>query len=473
MTFNKVGFVSIFLMGSFVLLISGCSDEPVNNQQTSHTHGDGTVHLDESHPEPAAKTEANHDHSAPTPAPAPAHDENALVVHLDATGSANLNLKTLPIQHETWFDQIKIPGTVSVDPDRLVHVSLPATVRVLQLNAPLHSTVAAGQQLAVLEFVDPVLNQMQIRAVELRAELLGYQIKIDRARTYMAALPIDSVEGKSQEYHRVEADLAVTEAESLSLRSSLNAILETLKISGLSEAQLKTLAEDGIVTTRITIVAPHLPGSPDLEVAVRPVDLGETVPAGTTLFELVAMDQLLVIGDAFESDLPVVYQAARENLPVSLVFPAQDKRVGNLQILTVESALDGEERITHFLVPVPNKLFSEKVVSGIKYREWELRAGSQVQIMVATQKGGVSFVLPSSAIIRDAGRVCVFKKISDGYQRIDVRLERLDGRNAVLALDHGLHAGDEIVTNGALQLNLILKQEEGGPSDASDHGHAH
>jgi len=170
-TFNKVNFVSLSLIATAVIFISGCTEGQPEQHQNSHTHDDGSVHVTEHTAEPVSNTETNHDHDhdndgahiEPTSDPIVEHDDHGQVVHLDANSSANLNLVTMPIKLETWFDRIKIPGTVSIDPDRMVHVSLPATVRILQLNAPLHSTVSAGQQLAVLELVDPQLNQMQIR----------------------------------------------------------------------------------------------------------------------------------------------------------------------------------------------------------------------------------------------------------------------------------------------------------------------
>ncbi len=455
--------LGLLVIACTFFILGGCDND----------HADEPTH-DHAHPESEAEAEAHSsDHRVEEPAEIenPVHGEDALIVHLNDKASANLNLKTETIELEPWFDRIKIPGTVSVDPDRLVHVSLPATVRVLQLNAPLHSTVAAGQQLAVFELVDPELNQMQIRAVELRAELLGVQTELDRMRTYLDTLPPVTTNGKNHERRRVEADLAVADAKSNSLVSSLDAVLETLKLSGLSNGQLKSLAEEGQVTNHISIFAPHLPGSPALEVAVRSIDLGETIPAGTSLFKLVAMDRLLVIGDAFESDLPTVSRAARENLPVSLLFPAENRHVNDLNILTVESALDGLERITHFLVPVPNKLVSQKSVEGIDYWDWELRAGSRVQILVATEEVGPRYLLPSSAIIRDNGHICVFKKIHDGFERVDILMERLEGRNAVLTKDCGLQAGDQIVTNGSLQLNLILKQQTNEVSSGDGHNH--
>ena len=460
MIYRNPGLWGVLFITLLVVFLGGCSNDQVEKPIASHVHEDGTAHEGDTTNEPA-------------PVEAESHDGCIMVVHLDEKASANLNLKTQTIALEPWFDRIKIPGVVDVDPDRLVHVSLPATVRVLELNAPLHSTVRAGQQLAVLELVDPEINQLQIRAVELRAELLETQTELGRTRNYLSALPAANSDGNDPERRRVEANLAVIEARSNSMENSLGAVLETLKISGLGDDQLKRLAEHGKVTTRISIFAPSLPGAPALEVAVRSVDMGETVPAGTTIFKLVAMDHLLVIGDAFESDLPVVSVAARENLPVSLLFPAENRHVNQLTILTVESALDGIERITHFLVPVPNQLVSEKVVGGVKYCDWALRAGAQVQILVATNEVGPRFVLPSSAIVRDGGNIVVFRKISDGYERVEILLERLEGRNAVLTQGSSLTEGDLIVTNGALQLNLILKSQSGGEAAANDHGHTH
>jgi len=412
-----------------------------------------------------------HDHADHDQAHAD-HEESSFV--LTATAAANLGLETTEVRLGTWYDQVKIPGTVHVDWDRQATVSTPTVVRIVKLDAPPHATVRAGQRLAVLELVDPEVRQLQIRAVEARAELLATRTERDRNRTYLDALAAQGASA-AQERRRVESDLAVQEARLRSQQSTLEAVLAALEVAGLNAEQRKALEEKGEVATRIQLHAPTLPGSPDLEVAARHVRQGETVEAGSDLYELVALDQLLVWGEAFEADLPTVRRAARDDLPVSLLFSAEGRAVADLRILSVEGALDGEDRVTHFFVRLPNRVISEKKQGGVRYLDWENRAGSRVQVLVATEEVGQRIVIPAAALVREGGSTWAFRRHGDHFDRVEVRVESIDGRSAVLPPDGGLEKGDEVVVVGALQVHLAQKQAAGGGAAAADPhaGHSH
>jgi hypothetical protein len=221
--------------------------------------------------------------------------------------------------------------------------------------------------------------------------------------------------------------------------------------------------------------APSLPGEPDLEIAARPVALGEIIEAGARLYELVALDQLQVIGEAFEADLPAVRRALAEQLPVTLLFPAEERSIPNLRIQSSEGALDGIDRVTHFIVPFQNRLLSQNEIDDQRYLTWENRAGARVQVLVATEEVGRRFVIPACALVREGGRAAVFRKEGDeDYERVEVRVEAIEGRSAILPIDGALQAGDEIVVIGALQVSLDLQRKQSSTAAADPHaGHNH
>jgi hypothetical protein len=373
-----------------------------------------------------------------------------------------------------YSDTIKIPGTVARAPDREAVVSAPCMVRVVTLDLPPKSTVRAGQRLAVLELTDPEVRQLQMRAVELRTELLAASTERDRNRVYLNVLR-EQDQPMEVEIRRVQADLMVLEARASSHHSALDAALASLRVVGLSDRQLEELKENGAVSTRIDVFAPRLEGAPQMEVSEWQATLGETLAAGSPIFSLVALDSLMAIGEAFEADLADVRRAARDDLPVTLFFPAEGRTVPDLRIAVVEGTLDGANRVTHFLVPFPNQLLYEKTVGGARYLDWENRVGARVQILVATGQAGRRFVIPNGALVREAGRTAVFRKEGEQYHRVFVSLESVDAGLAILPLDCGLNEGDEVVVQGALQLKLALQEmsEGGGATDGSDHGHQH
>lgn len=422
-------------------------------------------HKDENH----HQKEHEHDHEADQ-----VHVEETEVecVHLDAEVLKDLDITVEKVEPRVHIPSVKIPGVVQVDPDRKVDISSPLAARILALDAPPRAAVKAGQRLALLEVTDPEVRQLQVRAVEARAELLAARTERNRTHKYKQALS-GRGEKVAAELERVTTDLEVQDAKVHSLKSALEAVLAALKAAGLSPSQLEALKRDGKTVARIGLYAPRLPGNPDLEVVARPVHQGQTAAPGTKLYELVALDQLLVAGEAFEADLQAVRNAAALNLSVDLVFPAEGRRVEDLKIFSVEGALGGQERITHFYLRLPNQVVNEKKDGGHRYLDWQHRAGSRVQILVPAGKPEPRFVLPADALVREGGRQWVFRLHGDGCDRIAVRVESMDDRQAVIPLQGGLDPGDQVVVKGALQVHLAIEAARQKEQPGSDHGHAH
>jgi cobalt-zinc-cadmium efflux system membrane fusion protein len=455
-------------------------DEHAGHDHAEDEHA-GHDHAEDEH---AGHDHAGHDHPlTPDPSPPGERGEEAghdhadhadhSYIELSSAAASNIGLALHEVSTEVWYDQLKIPGTLHVDWDRRATVSTPTTVRIVSLDAPPHGTVRAGQRLAVLELVDPELRQLQIRAVEVRAELVETRIERDRTASYLEAL-LAKGPGVAEERRRVEADLEVLEARVTSSASTLDTILAALAMAGLSSSQLAALEQRGEPTTQISLHAPSLPGKPELEVTERGAHVGQTLDAGSPLYELAALDQLLVWGEAFEADLDAVRRAAAEDLPVSLLFPAEQRRVDGLSIRSVEGALDGEDRTTHFFVPLPNAKVGEKVVEGVRYVDREHRAGARVQVLVGTDAVGERLVIPSSALISEGGATLAYRKHGEHYEPVELTVERVESRRAIIPHGGGLEPGDQIVVTGALQVHLAHKQSEGGGGNPDPHaGHSH
>ena len=400
------------------------------------------------------------------------HSDHAeATVELSDTAAANLGLEMARLRARPWYDEVKIPGLLQEEFDRRADVTAPCQVRIVALDAPPHATVRAGQQLAVLELVDADLTQTQLAAVQARADWLKASTELDRTRAYRDGLSGDAM---AAERARVIGDIAVLEAEVQASRSTLDAALAAAGLAGLSRTQLDALENEGRVATRVIVHAPALDGRPDLEIAARPVNHGETVEAGSPLFELVALDRLLVVGEAFENELAVVRKATEEKLPVSLYFPAENRSVGGLSLRSIEGVLDGNDRVTHFFVSLPNEVVSTTEEDGERYVDWTYRVGSRVQVLVATEDKGPRFLLPASAVVREEGHSYAYRRHGDVYEQVELRVEKDQGHFVVVPLDSGLVEGDQVVVVGANQVHLSARPEvEGGAGGHAGHGHAH
>lgn len=423
---------------------------------------------DRGHTHPRERAEG---HPVPAP-PAQRPDHGLCSARLDAAVCDDLDVATATVAQEPFAPSVGIPGVLQVDPDRRVDVSAPLTARILALDAPPHASVEAGERLALLEVVDPEVRDLQIRAVEIRAELLAARTGRDRTRAYLEAL--GAGRGTvAEERRRVEADLKVLDARVRSRRSALDAVLAALDVSGLSRPQIRALERQGRVVTRVRLSAPRLPGGPVLEVTARPVHRGQAVPAGTRLFELVALDRLRVTGEAFEADVPAVRRAMRDGLPISVSLPAEGRRVDGLQIVAMEGTLDGEQRITHFFGWLDNRIVAERRDGSLRYLDRTYRAGSRVRIEVATRKATPRIQFPIGALVRSGGQQVVYRVRPDGCERVPVRVESMDEKRVVLAREGGLEPGDRVVVQGALQVHLALEKSLREGSAGAGHGHHH
>lgn len=84
------------------------------------------------------------------------------------------------------------------------------------------------------------------------------------------------------------------------------------------------------------------------------------------------------------------------------------------------------------------------------------------------------FVLPADAVVKEGADAYVFRMNGKLLERVAVRIESLDSREAVLANDGALYPGDFVARNQAYQLNLALKKVQGGVGGGHSHeGHNH
>lgn len=454
-----------------------------HDDEGDHAHDDEGDHAHGAAGDQAHAAEGEHVHGVEQGhAPGAAGEHAPVAEHghgLDAGAAvlppavvAGLDVEMGPVAERRSLAALKVPGELRADPDRRALVAAPLAARVLALDALPHASVAAGERLALLEIIDAGVRRLQLEAVELRAERLAARTERDRLRTYLNALADEGPTAR-QERRRVAADLAVIEARLAAQGQTLAALLTSLRAAGLSRRQRTALKQRGEVATRIRLAAPRLAADAPAEVLARPVRRGQVVAAGDPLYELVALDRLQAVGEAFEPDLPAVRRAARQGLPVGLLFPATGRRVDGLRIRSIEGVLDGAQRLARFFVWLPNETTGERSQDGQRYLDWRHRAGARVQLLVGERAAAERIVLPAAAVVRQAGRAFVFRAAGQGLERLVVRLESIDERHAVLQPGSGLQPGQRVVVRGALLAQRALESLRRGPAAETGHGHAH
>ncbi|MBN2799150.1 MAG: efflux RND transporter periplasmic adaptor subunit, partial [Deltaproteobacteria bacterium] len=444
-------------------------DHAEGHDHTAHDHDHAAGHAAHAGSEGrdhAAHEDADHDHDHLEPLHV--HDEGLKHVRVARELDGVITVVPGELHARTWAPSLRIPGETRVATDKVAELSAPVAVRLLSLDHPEHASVRPGERLGVLELVDPSVRELQMRAVEARAERMRVRTELDRSRAYLAALG----GADAQERRRVEADGKVLEAGLAAAESTLSAVLAGLELAGLTEGQRRALEERGEVATQVEVRAPHIGSAARLELRTVAVHQGETVGAGSTLFELVALDPLLVVGEALEGDVSAVREAVRAGLPVTVRFPDGAPAAEGLTVHAVEGALhDPTQRVTRFFVHLPNTIRSEHVDGAHRFADWEYRAGARVEIAVARAAPRPAFVLPWSAVVQEGVAGWVFRQESDGgWVRMPVQLVEQEVGEVVVA-GKDLREGDTLAMDGATQLQMLLAAGGADPHFGHNHNH--
>lgn len=232
---------------------------------------------------------------------------------------------------------------------------------------------------------------------------------------------------------------------------------ERLRLLGMPDANISSVARSGRPQSTITVTAPQSGAITAL--GVRP---GMTVAAGQTLAEISGYSPIWL-----EAAVPeTLAGSARVGQPVSATLTAfPGERFAGRIIAILPSAQEASRTIT-VRAAMPNP--------GLR-----LKPGMFAQVTLAPERRQ-ALLVPSEAVIRTGERTLVMiAQDGGGYRPAEVRIGReAGGRTEVLA---GLAAGEEVVTSGQFLLDseaslagIDVRAIDEVPStgDASDAGDA-
>ncbi len=193
---------------------------------------------------------------------------------------------------------------------------------------------------------------------------------------------------------------------------------------------------------RLAAILPRQIGNPPLVpvtaplsgvVVERGISLGGTVEPNKALFRIMDLSRVIVEGDVFENDVSKVKlgQAARIKLD------AYPDRVFSGIVSFIASQLDPEKRTLRLWVSIDNK-------------EGLLKPGLFAGVALVIKPSREVLTVPVGAIIDDGAEKFVFVKNENRFIRRDVATGVSDDR--YVEITDGLHAGDEVVTDGNRQV---------------------
>ncbi|MEQ1825592.1 MAG: efflux RND transporter periplasmic adaptor subunit [Pirellula sp.] len=202
---------------------------------------------------------------------------------------------------------------------------------------------------------------------------------------------------------------------------------------------------------------------------------GQTVNAGETLCVLGDYDELLIEGQAFETEIAQVTAAKLADRPVTATVSSSGKieRIENLPLSWISNEVDPATRTLKFYVTLKNEITEDKLSqSGQRYVSWKYRVGQRMEIGVPIAQWKEQIVLPVDAVVREGIDSFVFQQNGDHFDRVAVHEKHRDQSFVVIENDGSLYPGDVVALRGAHQMEMALKSKSGGGIDPHA-GHSH
>lgn len=431
------------------------------------------------------------------------HHGHAEVKAVSLTDRArqNLGLKTGKVVLQDWWQSISIPAEVMEEPGHSEQ-GVSSTVQgiVLKIHAFPGQTVRAGDSLIDIQPTSELLATAESSLLKILQEMHLVELQIERMSPTIES-------GATPIARKLDKEYELTRLESQRL-----AQVQELLVRGLTPVQIDEIVKSKSLIRQLTIKVPAgvLPGDEGMplirltgnDVAddgldrVPPVahgnhehgsvysvealnaHLGQLVQPGNELCRLARHSHLLIAGHAFERESPLVARALENHWPVKAVFESADDvpvvRDG-LSILYTDNVIDVDSNTLRFYVPLTNEIVRDSLgANGLTYRAWRFKPGQKGRLIVPVNRLTKRFVLPADAVVKEGADAFVFRMNGKLLERVAVRVESLDSREAVLANDGALLNGDFVARNQAFQLNLALQKVQGGGGSGHSHeGHNH
>jgi membrane fusion protein, heavy metal efflux system len=327
-------------------------------------------------------------------------------------------------EYRTRTATIETTGKIQFNEERLVRVNAPLTGKVLEVLARPGDLVEPGHPLFVID--SPDLGSAKSDYAKAVSDLE----RSDKA--FNLARDLFEVKANSEkELHDAENDYRKATAEKERAASRLLAL-------GVSEAQIKDVANRADATTRIVVRAPRAG-----VIVERNVSPGQVVAFGqsdtpTNLFVIADLSSMWVIGDVYEPDVPKV----RLGQVVTITLPCCPSERFEGKVSYVSDSVDPQTRTVKVRAVVPN-------------RGRMLKSEMFVKVSISAGTDSI-LVIPQSAVHRENNETFVFvEKAKGSYERRTVKLGP-DLDSFVQVLD-GTTPHDRVVSTGSILLKKATR----------------
>jgi cobalt-zinc-cadmium efflux system membrane fusion protein len=386
-------------------------------------------------PMACARGEESHEHGEHEEHEEAGHEEG--VVELAPEVVERLQIRSVPVVVRPLPAQLDTTGKVDYQQDRLAHVTPRLAGRVERVLADLGQAVSRGQTLAVIDSIElgrSVADTLQARAQE-----------------ELARQNYEREQGLYAERIASEKEMLEAKAAHLEALARLRNAEDTLRLSGVSEEQIGSLALGDPQASLLAVRAP-LGG----RIVEKHVTVGELVSPERNMFTVADLAHVWIWIDVYERDLQKVHLEDDVEVEVD-AFPGQ---VFGGKVTYLSDAVEPDTRTARARIEVENP--------GTR-----LRPGMFARVRVTDphqapedDSGASALVVPESAVQRDGDASIVFVTTSPGrFERREVTIARRSG--GLVEVRSGLSAADAVVVEGAFLLKSEASKEQMGA------GHSH
>jgi Cu(I)/Ag(I) efflux system membrane fusion protein len=392
-----------------------------------------------------------------------------------------MEVQTTPVERKFVEARIRMVGKVDYDETRLKHITAWVPGRIDRLYVDFTGTqVIKGDHMVYLYSPDLISAQ---------AEFL------------QAAKSVENIKPDSSEL--------ITR----SIRATLEAASEKLRLLGLTEEQIKNIEETGQPADYITIYAP-IGGI----VTNKHVTEGTYVQTGTKIYTIADLSELWVQLDAYESDMMWIrygqeVEFETEAYPgelfagrISFISPTVNPKTRTIKVRLNVSNPEGKLKPDMFVrAIVRSKIASEgKVMAADMAGKWicpmhpsvvKDKAGKcdicQMDLVTTESLGYVKADLPDQAplVIPATAALITGKRAVVYVQKPDMEKPTYQGREVVLGpragdyylVKEGLAEGEFVVSKGNFKIDSALQIQakpsmmnpEGQKAPMGSHDHNH
>jgi multidrug efflux pump subunit AcrA (membrane-fusion protein) len=392
---------------------------------------------------------------------------------LSEQAKANIGVRLRKVQLGSFEKTITVPSMVVERPGwTTLDVTAPMTGVVVKVFPLQGEAVQPGQPLFEVRLTHEDLLQKQTDFLKSLEELDVLRREVKRLEVVAAE---GAIAGKT---------LLERKYEQQKQEAALRADRQALLLHGLSEEQIAGIEKNRTLlqTLVINASATHAGGEGEktavwYQVQELKVSQGTHVTSGSTLCKLVDHAELYLEGKAFEQDVPAVNRSAAKKSKVSAAFSKEEsagrETLGDLSILYLDNKIDADSRTFRFFVTLPNRIAREDVTpEGRHFVYWRFKPGERMEIRFPVETWKDRIVLPAEAVAEDGAECFVFEANDGHFDRRSVRVEYRDQDSVVIANDGVLKLGVMVAESAAHQIQMAMKNKQGGGVDPHA-GHNH